>query len=532
MTASPTSFTALPNRHSIRWRLPLTYAGIALLTALALAGLLLFTLRSYYAQREREYMESAAHILARQTERMYYDQLSTEEIQLAVDLMSFWAQARVQIYNNAGELVADSGHFDNENLITVNITRPEPDQLMITSPQREDVVAEGENDGPPIGPPPDDGGQQADDVGQQRGDEGFRYPLPIRRGTFGQNVTDMTVPRQNSDQSATTELFNFQHDITGSLKISEGPAYGQEIVSDVAEKAAIAGVFAVLIAVGAGWIVSRSISHPTLALVDATQQMAQGDLSTRVNLPRRDEFGLLAQTFNAMAERVESTVKTLRQFVADAAHELNTPLTALRTNLELTATSEIPTAARDDLRHALAELVRLEKLTRSLLTLARLESSDTALQRSPIDLAQITRQMYERYASRAEQENLTFALEIPEKAVPVQGDQAQITRVLDNLLDNAIKFTPAGGRVVIGLRAEGSDAACWVEDTGIGIPENELPKLFSRFHRGRNAAAYPGNGLGLVIVKSIVEEHGGQINVLSQNGLTRFTVSLPVDSKG
>jgi signal transduction histidine kinase len=268
------------------------------------------------------------------------------------------------------------------------------------------------------------------------------------------------------------------------------------------------------------------------ALAGVTRQMAQGNLAARVELARRDEFGLLATTFNAMAERVEMTVNTLRRFVEDAAHEINTPLTALRTNLELTAIYAMPDAARTDIQQSLSELTRLEKLTRSLLTLARLEAPDMALQRVPLDLAALIRQMHEQYASRAEQAGIALSVEVPEEAVIIQADQAQITRVLDNLIDNALKFTPAGEQVILGACADGDIARLWVQDTGIGIPEDDLPRLFSRFHRGRNAAAYPGNGLGLVITRAIVEEHAGHIGVESSGGITRFTVTLPRDQKG
>jgi two-component system sensor histidine kinase BaeS len=287
-----------------------------------------------------------------------------------------------------------------------------------------------------------------------------------------------------------------------------------------------------LIAVGMGIIVSRNINRPVLALADVTRQMAQGDLAARVTVNRRDEFGLLAGIFNTMADRVEATVSTLKQFVADAAHEINTPLTALRTNLELTAVDEIPTTARADIQQALAELTRLEKLTRSLLMLARLEVPTVAQVRSPVELTALLRQLHERYASRAEQAGTTFEITVPDTPVTIPADPEQITRMFDNLLDNALKFTPSGGRVELGLCLDNTTAHAWVQDTGIGIPENDLPQLFSRFHRGRNVAAYPGNGLGLVIAKAIVTDHGGQIAVESGADGTRFTVSLPCQEGG
>ena len=166
-------------------------------------------------------------------------------------------------------------------------------------------------------------------------------------------------------------------------------------------------------------------------------------------------------------------------------------------------------------------------LTQGLLTLSRLESRDAERVRVPVDLAALAQQMVEGYASRAEQAGINLALNDGSgAAVIVQADEHQITRMLDNLLDNALKFTPPGGTVTLEVETAPDAAVLRVSDTGIGIPDEDLPRLFSRFHRGRNTAAYPGSGLGLVITKAIVVEHGGQIAVETHDG-TQFTVRLP-----
>lgn len=498
----------LRNSYSIRWRLPLTYAGIALLTAIALGGLLLFTLRKYYNQREQHYLASVAPSLARQAGQMVDDQLSEDEIESAISLLAFIVQTRVQLLDREMNVVADSGSVDDLNMVNMSFIRqqePPPDEEV-----RRPYLS--------IIPEPDSGSIDA----------GYRYPVPARRDFFGQIQTDETAPGKHSNQDITIAIHDINGALRGFLKLSDGPAFGSEIVEDVAEKGIVAGFIAILIAAAAGGFVSYSINQPVLVLADATQQMAHGNLSTRVTLNRRDEFGLLADTFNSMAERVETTVTTLKRFVEDAAHEINTPLTALRTNLELTTVYEMSGAARTDITKALAELSRLEKLTRSLLTLARLEAPGVVPNRISIDLTSLIRQIVEQYASRAEQAEIALQTDMPPESIMIQGDQSQITRMIDNLLDNALKFTPANGCISVGVMLE-DNVRLWVQDTGIGIPAIDLPNLFSRFHRGRNAAAYPGNGLGLVIVKSIVEEHGGTIVVESGDGITRFTVQLPYE---
>jgi two-component system sensor histidine kinase BaeS len=283
----------------------------------------------------------------------------------------------------------------------------------------------------------------------------------------------------------------------------------------------IAGAISVILAAGVGWIISRRISAPLLALANTTAQMAEGDLAARATVASRDEVGLLARSFNQMADQVEDTVVTLRRFVSDAAHEIHTPLTALRTNLEL---------APDDkfVQRAQAQVGRLEALTEGLLALSRIEASKQAENHTAVALTSLVQEVSELYASRAEQSGLIFDLALPGTPVTVRGDEPQLRRVLDNLLDNGIKFTPQGGAVSVKLVREGEWAELSVEDTGIGIPEDDLPRLFSRFHRGRNAAAYPGSGLGLAIVKAIAESHGGRVAAENTAQGACFTLRLPM----
>jgi len=146
------------------------------------------------------------------------------------------------------------------------------------------------------------------------------------------------------------------------------------------------------------------------------------------------------------------------------------------------------------------------------------------------DLLEIVRDVSEPFASQAEQVSLSFASELPAGPVMVRGRTRQLRRAIANLLDNAVKFTPEGGTVNIGVRQEDDRAVVWVEDTGIGLHPDDLPALFGRFHRGRNAARYPGSGLGLAIVKAAVEAHGGRIEGSSSSGRTRFTLRLPIST--
>jgi signal transduction histidine kinase len=254
--------------------------------------------------------------------------------------------------------------------------------------------------------------------------------------------------------------------------------------------------------------------------------MAGGDLSARADATRRDEFGTLARSFNRMAGQVEDTVATLRRFVSDAAHEIHTPLATLRTNLEMMQEDSLP-GWSERVARAQAQVERLEALTRGMLDLSRVEAGIGQGALGPVSLTALIREVSELYASRAEQAGLLFALSLPETPLTIQGDEAQLRQAIANLLDNAVKFTREGGHVRLGLQREGDMTVLWVEDTGIGIPEADLPLLFQRFHRGRNTEGYPGSGLGLAIVKAIANRHGGCVAAEGNDGGTRISLRLP-----
>jgi signal transduction histidine kinase len=345
---------------------------------------------------------------------------------------------------------------------------------------------------------------------------------------FGLNA-EVAADGRRSDQVVSQPFYDAEGRLLGYAELSQGPAYGREIVESVAWVWAGASGIAVLLAAGVGWLISRQLSAPLLALTEVTATMAAGNFSVRAavkhDAPR--ELGLLARSFNEMAEQVEETVVTLRRFVADAAHELHTPLTALRTNLELAGADAAQPAF---VERAQTQVERLESLTRDLLDLSRLETGAGSGNFAPVALNTLVQETSELYASRAEQMGLAFSLELPDWAATVRGHEAHLRRALSNLLDNALKFTPEGGAVKVGLRPapEDNSVELWIEDTGIGIPGEDVPQLFSRFHRGRNAAGYPGSGLGLAIVKAIAEAHGGQVTAVNTGQGACFRLRLPV----
>jgi signal transduction histidine kinase len=486
--------------HSIRRRLPLSYAAIALVAALALGAVLLVTLRSHYLRIERDYLRSNGQAVAFNLVQLLEADLPSEDLQAWLDDFSFLSQTHIEFLDTQGQLVASSDRSGRrviailagpEGRLPLPREAPADLQEAIRSLplmlERARWLVQGEY---------------------------LKRTLPARRGSEAEGAYSSQVVR--------LPVRGAEDQLLGFLELSQGPAYAREIVGDVAWGWGIASAVAVALAAMVGWLVSRRLSSPLLALTEVTTSMAGGDLAARADVARKDELGTLARSFNRMAEQVEDTVVTLRRFVSDAAHEIHTPLTALRTNLELATQDEYVAQAQ-------AQVERLEALTGGLLDLSRIEADAGAQELGPLTLQPLVQDVGERYASRAEQAGLAFELSLPEGEVSVRGDEGQLRRALANLLDNALKFTPQGGCVHLGLRQDEGMAVLWVEDTGIGIPQEDLLHLFQRFHRGRNAAGYPGSGLGLAIVKAIAEGHAGLAQAERTEQGARFTLRIPLD---
>lgn len=523
---------------SIRKQLPLTYAAIALVAAISLGAVLLFAVRGYYAQRERDHLESNAQAISRAIAIMYTNNFTTAQIVTQLEGLSFIAQGRIRIKDSQESTIADSGPFKDRLMIAVNYSGST--NTAYFDAQRDDAPPM-ESSSPPEGiasitlfnalqstaetvPAPENfiGG-----VGGADKPFSNDYIVAVAGTPYGFGLDSEITPGRRSDQHVETPLIDVRNQIVGFVELSEGPAFGAEVVDGVAKGLLIASVVAVVVAAGVGWIISKYISKPLLSLTDATHYMAEGHLSTRVDMHRQDEFGVLADSFNTMAARVENTITTLKRFVADAAHELHTPLTAVHANIELAATETNDERRASFLAQAQQQLKRLEVLTNNLLMLSRLEAGMVQEERTPTNLVNLVRETSELYASRAEQQGITFEFNAPEEPIVISINENQVRRVLGNLLDNAIKFTPENGNIQIHIFKQGDEAIVQVKDNGIGIPQEDLPYLFSRFKRGRNAASYSGSGLGLAIIKAIIEAHHGKINVESSPQGTAFSISIP-----
>jgi len=270
--------------------------------------------------------------------------------------------------------------------------------------------------------------------------------------------------------------------------------------------------------------VVRAISSVSVA----ARAIASGDLRRRVPPSRAGrELVELGDAFNAMCDSNERLVGELRTLSDDIAHDLRTPLTRLRAAAELAATGGMPP---DDLPpDVAAETDAMLALIEATLDVARAASGLDPSPAAPADLAAETRRVCDLYAADAEVRRLDLAVELPPSPVPVRGNAGRLQQLVGNLLDNALKFTPPGGRVAVALAAGGGRAVLSVDDSGPGVPPGERERVFRRFWRADAARATPGSGLGLALVRAVATGVGGRVRCLaSPLGGARFEVVLPL----
>jgi heavy metal sensor kinase len=261
------------------------------------------------------------------------------------------------------------------------------------------------------------------------------------------------------------------------------------------------------------------------------RRISAEDLGQRLNLRSPDdEVGRLARTFDEMIARLDDAFRRQRQFTADASHELRTPLTAIKGQIDVALQRQRdPAAYRQVLQVVNEEVDRMIRLVGSLLTLARADAGQIPLAFEAVSLPDLVAGALEQVSPMASQRSVELQL-VPSQAVTLRADEDLLLQLLLNLLDNAIKYTPAGGQVTVGWNVGAGQVELWVRDTGIGIASEHLPHLFDRFYRVEKARSRAEGrvGLGLAISRWIAEAHGGSISVDSAPGEgSTFTIRLP-----
>jgi signal transduction histidine kinase len=268
-------------------------------------------------------------------------------------------------------------------------------------------------------------------------------------------------------------------------------------------------------------------------MVEAARRIEAEDLTKRLPAPSSDdELGRLAAVLNDMLARLESSFGAVRRFSADAAHELRTPLTILKGEIEVALRSaQAPEDIRQTLTSCLEEVDRLNSLVEDLLLMARIEGNALSAGPSPVNLAEVVEDAAPALRELAVRAGNVYA-GAAAQPVWVEGYDALLFRLVFNLAENAIKYTPAGGRIEVTLEQRDGSAVLQVKDTGPGIAPEAQAHIFDRFYRGDPAREGDGTGLGLALARSIAELHRGEIRLSSAPGLgTCFQVTLPVAAR-
>jgi signal transduction histidine kinase len=378
----------------------------------------------------------------------------------------------------------------------------------------------------------------------------------IAGGTFEPASNGVFVARQQDQPSAgqvrepirgdplllpvTSALLPYAIEVT----LSNPYTFRAAAIANVTGLLAVIGLVALAVAVVVAATLARRFTTPLRRLTEATRDLAEGDLARRVPAESLGlgaaELAELGFQFNAMAERLQTSVAIIRsdrdrsrEFLADVSHELRTPIAALRTFNELLVegAGNDPTTRAEFLEASRGQIERLDWLAQNLLELSKLESGLVLLDLRADDIRSAVEHAVEQATPTARRRGVDLTIEVPERPLQLRHDPVRVGQVVANLVGNAIKFTPRGGKVRVAVRASvDGGATIEVADTGVGIDPAELPRIFDRFFRGSQAseARGSGSGLGLAIVRSIVEMHGGTVVVESRlGGGSTFTVTIP-----
>jgi signal transduction histidine kinase len=270
------------------------------------------------------------------------------------------------------------------------------------------------------------------------------------------------------------------------------------------------------------WSQIESFNQMAMKIVNAA------NLSSRMPVKGDDEFAALATNMNAMLDRIEKLFQGIRQVSDNIAHDLRSPLTRLRADVEVALQQKDPERYQETLERVLEELQKMQEIFQSLLSLGQAEAGSLKIRKKPLDLSELLEDIVDLYGPLMEEKEQTLTTRIPE-AVSISGDRQLLAQAFSNLLDNAIKYVPAGGIVELAMAKKGDKVEITLHDSGPGIVPEMRKKVFDRFVRVDPSRTLPGTGLGLSLVKAFIELHGGTISLAdSKLGGAAFTIILPV----
>jgi len=285
----------------------------------------------------------------------------------------------------------------------------------------------------------------------------------------------------------------------------------------------------IVIAAGVGWFMARQAVSGVEAVTRTAQKISGGSLEERVPVkPRGDEIDQLATTFNQMLDRIQTLLTEIKEMSDNIAHDLRSPIARMRGLAEVTLTTSKSLSEYESMAAStVEECDRLLDMINTMLFISKTEAGLERPSRADVDIGALIRSACELFEPTAEDKHITLNCQAPEKTF-LLGDSRMLQRMLSNILDNAVKYTPPGGEVKVSVSEANRDIVITIHDTGIGISGADLTRIFERFYRGDQSRSEPGTGLGLSLARAIARAHGGDVTVTSElNQGSTFTIILP-----
>jgi signal transduction histidine kinase len=472
---------------SLRTNLIAAFVAVIAVSLLLASGAFAYLLREYQVQRETDRLENVAAIYMAQVVRMARGGAPLEAISAQLDQSAGDAGVRVLLLDDRGYVLHDT---DNNSFAGRTFSLPPPG--------RRPNVYQG-----------------------------------IQQGTV---LTVASIPDYRFQPGLHIAVASPEQTLTNAWR-------------DVLPRLSLAALSALLVSIVIAWWLASTITRPMIQITHASEEIARGNLDPDLTLPEtNDEVGRLSKAFTTMAREVALSHRAMRDLLANVSHDLRTPLTSISgfAGALLDGTLSGTEGAREAGRIIGEEAERMRRLVEDLLYLGRIQSGDVALQRDPVDLAELARAAQARFLFRAHEGGIHFEVRAP-APVQILGDSHRIGQVLDNLVENAFKFTPPAGTVTLTADIEGGrpssalrqsraprTAVLTVHNSGSYISPEEAERVFERFYQVDKARAGDrGSGLGLAIAREIVQAHGGRINLESttQTG-TKFVVRFPALEPG
>lgn len=467
---------------SLRANLIAAFVAVIAVSLLLASGTFAYLLRNYQVQREYDRLENVAAIYMTQVARMARGGASLPQISAQLDQSAGDAGLRVLLLDDRGDVLHDT---DNDRFTGRTFTlQPNPGRRAYVS---QSIVS-------------------------------------------GMVLTIASLPDDRFQPGLHLAVASPEQTLTSAW-------------TDTLPRLSIAALSALLVSIAIAWWLASTITRPMVQITRASEEMARGNLDPHLALPEtRDEVGRLSKAFTTMAREVAHSNRTMRDLLANVSHDLRTPLTSISgfAGALVDGTLSGTEGAKEAGRIIGEEAERMRRLVEDLLYLGRIESGELALQRDPVDMAELARAAQARFLFRAQECGINFTVLAPE-SVTILGDPHRLGQVLDNLVENAIKYTPPTGRVEVSAMMEGGKppggrgprpprtAVLSVHNTGSYIPPEEAERVFERFYQVDKArAGIRGSGLGLAIAREIVQAHGGALDLESSLQLgTRFIVRIP-----